>query len=240
MRKQTEQRIPKLDCTSTGWGKEGESILISTALFDLDGTLLDTNELIIRSFLHTLEGVSPEQHTRETIIPHMGRPLVDQLRFFSGLTDVAALTDKYRTYNIENHDAMVNAFPHVKETLAALHAAGVRIAIVTSKMRNTTEMGLRLCGLAPYVESIVTLEDVEQAKPDPEGIFLALRELGAEGQPAVMVGDSSYDIEAAKRAGTAVGVSWSLKGREYIERQQPDYVIDDMRELLPIMGIMEA
>jgi len=215
--------------------------MIRTALFDLDGTLLDTNELIIRSFLHALDGVNPNGHTRDTIIPHMGKPLVDQLKFFSSLEDVSEIMAKYRAFNFDNHDALVTAFPHVQETLEALHGAGVRIGIVTSKIRKTTEMGLRLCGLASYVDTIVTIEDVERAKPDPEGIERALRELGAVGEPAVMVGDSSFDIDAAKRAGvTSVGVSWSLKGREFIAGLQPDYIIDDMRELLPILGVMEA
>jgi pyrophosphatase PpaX len=207
----------------------------------LDGTLLNTNELIIRSFLHALEGVSPVEHTRESIIPHMGRPLVDQLRFFSDLQDVTELTKRYRAYNFENHDALVTAFPHVQETLAALHGAGVRIGIVTSKIRKTTDMGLRLCGLMPYIGAIVTIDDVGEPKPHPEGVLRALRELDGEGKPAIMVGDSSYDIEAAKRAGvTSVGVSWSLKGRAFMEAQHPHYVIGDMRELLPILGVMEA
>jgi len=213
--------------------------MIPTVLFDLDGTLLDTNELILRSFLHALEGHSTQ--TREELIPHMGMPLVEQLKLFSKLDDVTEIMEKYRAFNFANHDALVVAFPYVKETLAALHGAGVKIGIVTSKIRKTTLMGLVLCGLSEYIDTIVSCDEVENPKPDPEGIRRALRELGAEDGPALMVGDSSFDLEAAKRAGIgAVGVSWSLKGREFLQSYNPDYIIDDIRELLPIIGVTEA
>jgi pyrophosphatase PpaX len=79
---------------------------------------------------------------------------------------------------------------------------------------------------------------VKNAKPDPEGIFLALKELNGRPEETVMVGDSHYDIEAAKNAGvSSVGVSWSWKGRSYLEEFHPDHLIDDMRELLPIVGL---
>jgi len=211
--------------------------MIRTVLFDLDGTIVDTNELIVQSFLHCLEGETSEPVTREFIIPNMGKPLVEQLEQFSGRQDTLALMEKYRAFNLANHDNLVREFPHVREVLAELHQRGIKIGIVTSKIRKTTLMGLKLCGLEPFVSAIVTVEDVSQPKPDPEGIRRALQELGSAPEEAVMVGDSHYDIEAAQRAGvTAIGVSWSWKGREYLETFKPDFMIDDMRELLPIVG----
>lgn len=215
--------------------------MISTVLFDLDGTLLDTNELIIQSFMHTLEGRTTQPCTRESIIPHMGKPLTDQLKFFSGQEDVQELVQIYRAYNFSRHDELVTVFPYVRETLAQLHAAGVKIGVVTAKIRKTSEMGLTLCGLMPYISSIVTVEEVSRSKPDPEGIYRALQELGSEGEPAIMVGDSQYDIQAGHNANImTVAVSWSLKGRDYLLHENPTYIIDDMRELLRIVGVMEA
>jgi len=86
--------------------------MIRTVLFDLDGTILDTNELIIQSFLHALEGVTPEPVTREQIISNMGGALVDQMKFFSGREDVDDLVQKYRAYNISKHDELVKGFPY--------------------------------------------------------------------------------------------------------------------------------
>ncbi|MGG1554952.1 pyrophosphatase PpaX [Paenibacillus ferrarius] len=212
--------------------------MIQTVLFDLDGTIVDTNELIVQSFLHSLEGQTPEPITREIIIPNMGRPLVEQMQMFSGREEVEELITKYRTFNLSKHDELVREFPHVREVMGKLHASGIKIGIVTSKIRQTTLMGLKLCGLDGFVSTIVTVEDVKEPKPSPEGILAAMKTLGAARETTMMVGDSHYDIEAAKNAGvTAVGVSWSWKGRSYLEKYAPDYLIDDMTELLPIAGL---
>jgi pyrophosphatase PpaX len=212
--------------------------MIHTVLFDLDGTIVDTNELIIRSFLHALQGETPEAVTREQIIPNMGRPLIDQMKHFTGREQVDEVIAKYRAFNLANHDELVREFPYVREVLKALREHGCRLGVVTSKIRRTTEMGLKLCGLAEYIETVVTVEDVHNPKPDPEGILQALRTLGTEPEHAAMVGDSHYDILAAKNAGvTSVGVSWSLKGKAYLQKYDPDYLIDYMRELLPIVGV---
>lgn len=211
--------------------------MIETILFDLDGTILDTNELIIQSFLHTFEGITAEPLTREILIPNMGRPLIDQMRHFSGRQDVDDLIAKYRAYNVQRHDEFVVEFPFVKETLTKLHEAGVKLGVVTSKVRLTTEMGLKLCGIFDLFGTIVTVEDVVQPKPHQEGIERALKELGGNKASAIMVGDSHYDIEAAHNAGViSVAVSWSLKGTEYLKKYNPNYIIDDIREILPIAG----
>lgn len=212
--------------------------MIQTVLFDLDGTIIDTNELIIQSFLHTFEGVTEKPVTRELIIPNMGRPLVEQMQFFTGRTEVEDLVQKYRAFNIERHDELVTEFPRVKETVAELHAAGIKLGIVTSKVRLTSLMGLKLCGLSDYFQTIVSVDDVQKAKPDPEGIRKAMKELGSNADQTIMVGDSHYDIEAAHNAGVqSAGVAWSMKGIDYLQSYKPTYIIDDIRELLAIVGI---
>ncbi|MGF9710432.1 pyrophosphatase PpaX [Paenibacillus naphthalenovorans] len=212
--------------------------MIRTILFDLDGTIIDTNELIIQSFLHAFEGVGPEPLTRERIVPNMGRPLIEQMVYFSGREQVEDLVAKYREFNISRHDELVKEFPYVRETLARLHAAGVKLGVVTSKIRRTTEMGLRLTGMFDLFGTIVTVDDVTKPKPDPEGIRKALRDLEADASAAIMVGDSHYDIEAAHQADIrSVGVSWSLKGIDYLKRYEPTYIIDDIREILPLAGV---
>lgn len=212
--------------------------MIQTVLFDLDGTIIDTNELIIQSFLHTFEGVTEKPVTRELIIPNMGRPLVEQMQFFTGRTEVEDLVQKYRAFNIERHDELVTEFPRVKETVAELHAAGIKLGIVTSKVRLTSLMGLKLCGLSDYFQTIVSVDDVQKAKPNPEGIRKAMKELGSNADQTIMVGDSHYDIEAAHNAGVqSAGVAWSMKGIDYLQSYKPTYIIDDIRELLAIVGI---
>jgi pyrophosphatase PpaX len=212
-------------------------LAITTALFDLDGTIVDTNELIIQSFLHTLEGETAEPFTRERIIPHMGFPLLEQLRFFTGKDEVDELAVKYRKFNLDKHDELVKEFPYVREVLAELKRRGVRMGVVTNKMRTTTLMGLKLCGLESYMDTIVTVDDVARGKPDPESVLKALKLLNARPDETVMVGDSQYDIVAGREAGAkTVGVAWSLKGEDHLREFGPDFIVRDMRELLDIVG----
>ncbi|WJH35740.1 pyrophosphatase PpaX [Paenibacillus aurantius] len=212
--------------------------MIDTILFDLDGTIVDTNELIIASFLHALEGQTLEPFTREHIIPNMGKPLVEQMLMFTGRAEVDDLIRTYREFNVRMHDEMVQEFPYVKEVLEELHRSGIRLGVVTSKVRMTTEMALKLFDLRRFMGTLVTIDDVKEAKPSPEGIRLALKELGSEPERTLMVGDSSYDLLAARNAGVrSVGVAWSMKGEAYLKEFDPDYLIHDMRELLAIAGI---
>ncbi len=207
---------------------------ITTLLFDVDGTLIDTNELIIDSFLHTLEHFCPGQYGREDVIPFIGPTLEET---FSSID--ADRTDEmvqvYRKFNVGRHDAMVKEFTGVSEAIIALKDAGYKLGIVTSKMNRLAIKGLNLYDLDRYFDCIIGCDDIVKPKPDAEPVLKALSLLQATPEEALMVGDRHHDILAGKNAGTGtVGVSWSLLGRSYLEKYQPDYIIDDMKELLAI------
>ncbi|EFM09578.1 HAD-superfamily hydrolase, subfamily IA, variant 3 [Paenibacillus curdlanolyticus YK9] len=205
---------------------------ITTMLFDLDGTILDTNELIIQSFLHALEGIVDEGFGPQNIIPRMGIPLKDQLQHFSGLEDVAHLALRYREHNNRVHDEYVKLFPNVIEVLQTLVDRGIQVGVVTTKIRQTTDRGLAFVGLNDYVHSVVTIDDVTHAKPHPEPVLRALEELGADPARTMMIGDSVVDIEAAEAAGViSVGVAWSLKGEQKLRESGAQHIIHDMRDL---------
>lgn len=213
---------------------------IRTILFDLDGTILDTNDLIIESFIQSLQHVVPAPFGREHIIPSMGQPLAAQIQLFTGLEEVSHLIAAYREINLLLHDDYVKPFPGVQEVLARLHAHGIQIGIVTTKMRLTTERGLRYAGLYDYImpRGIVTLDDVMNPKPHPEPVRMAVEALGADPAATLMVGDSVVDIEAAEAAGVAsVGVAWSLKGEEKLRGSGARHIIHDMRDLYAFVGL---
>jgi len=211
---------------------------IKTVLFDLDGTILDTNELIITSFLEALRGVVPEGFCRDDIIPSMGEPLTDQMRKFSGYEDVTDLVAAYREVNLRLHDEYVVLFEHVQEVIKRLHDQGIQIGVVTTKMRLTTERGLVFTGLADYVDTIVTIDDVVHPKPHPEPVAKAIELLNADAATTIMVGDSIVDIQSANAAGAiSVGVSWSLKGAQILHAAGAAHVIDDMRDLYALVGM---
>ncbi|MBH5320854.1 pyrophosphatase PpaX [Paenibacillus sp. GSMTC-2017] len=205
---------------------------VRTMLFDLDGTILDTNELIIQSFLESLKGTVPEGFNREHIIPSMGQPLTDQMKLFSGLQEVDHLVASYREINLRLHDEMVKPFEHVVEVIEKLHSQGIQVGIVTTKMRLTTERGLKFVGIYDYVDAIVSIDDVTHPKPHPEPVSKAIKLLEADPATTIMVGDSTVDMQSAVAAGAiAVGVAWSLKGGQVLRDAGATYVIDDMKEL---------
>ncbi|SEM64294.1 pyrophosphatase PpaX [Mesobacillus persicus] len=210
---------------------------IDTVLFDLDGTLIDTNELIVSSYLHTLEHYFPGRFQREDVLPFMGPSLHE---VFGNLdsTKVDEMIRTYRKYNISNHDSFVTEFEGVTETIKALHDSGFKLAIVTTKIADVAMMGLRLTGLDRYFNIMIALDDVKNAKPDPEPIYKALDLLGSQPESAMMVGDNHHDVLAGKNAGTkTAGVAWSLKGKEHLATFEPDYMLDEMTDLLPILGV---
>lgn len=208
---------------------------ITTLLFDLDGTLIDTNELIIASFLHTFDHYYPGQYSREDVYPFIGPSLAET---FGGLDPHRKdeMIAFYREHNFANHDLLVREYEGVYDTIDLLKKSGYKVGIVTTKMRNAVKMGLIKGRLDSFFDVVVTLDDVKMPKPDPEPIQLALNMIGSVPSETIMVGDNSHDILAGKNAGTkTAGVAWTIKGREYLEQFNPDYMLENMRDLLTIL-----
>lgn len=209
---------------------------IDTLLFDLDGTLINTNELIIESFLHTLEHFRPGEFNREKVIEFIGPPLVDSFHLVDP-NQVEEMVTHYRTFNHKMHDELVTEYKGVYETIQTLHEQGYKLAIVTTKIRQTAMMGLKLTGLDAFFDTVIGLDDVNRGKPDPEPLEKALEQLDAKKETAIMVGDSYSDILAGKNLGIpTVAVAWSIKGLEKVKSFEADYIIDEMEELLSIVG----
>jgi pyrophosphatase PpaX len=209
---------------------------INTVLFDLDGTLIDTNELIISSFLHTLEHYYPNQYKREDVLPFLGPTLRETFEPMDA-TKVDEMIATYRNYNLAHHDTFVTEFPTVLDTVKILKEKGYKVGIVTTKISDVVIKGLKLTKLDSYFDVIVALDHVEKAKPDPEPIFKALEQLGSKPEEAIMVGDNYHDILAGKNAGTkTAGVAWTIKGRDHLDQFEPDYILEEMADLLKILG----
>jgi pyrophosphatase PpaX len=213
---------------------------ITTVLFDLDGTLINTNDLIISSFLHTLNHYYPDQYKEIDVLPFMGPPLEES---FGGLNPakIDEMCAHYRAYNQEHHDELVTEFEGVYETVETLYKQGYKLAIVSTKVRNVVLKGLDLMKLRPFFDVVITLDEVENAKPHPEPIEKALKELGSSPQEAIMVGDNHHDILAGKNAGVlSAGVAWSAKGREHLAQYEPEFMLETMPDLLEVVGVPTA
>ncbi|WP_138495340.1 pyrophosphatase PpaX [Paenibacillus pinistramenti] len=211
---------------------------IETILFDLDGTIVNTNELIISCFQHVMEKQGQPGYARERIIPFMGQTLEQQLQAFTGAMDVELMVKDYRAYQAIHHDALIREFPHVDEVLGRLHQEGFTLGVVTTKIKASTDRVLDMFGLKKYMSTIVTLEDVEHPKPHPQPVLTAVERLGANPETTLMVGDSPADIQSSLAAGVkAVGVAWSLKGKEKLGEYGPHYILEDMRDLYQLLGM---
>jgi len=202
---------------------------MDTLLFDLDGTLLDTNPLIIASFRHTLGYYFPNETYRdEDIFPFIGPTLEKSFKALNE-SEWKEMQAFYRSFNIAMHDQLVAEYPGVIEGLYRLHAKGYKMGIVTSKGRPVVEQGLRLFNIDHLFDVVITADDVVHEKPHAEPVERALRALGSTADRAVMVGDNDTDIFSGKNAGTkTVAVGWALKGRAFLEALEPDVIIDSM------------
>ncbi|MDY7224064.1 pyrophosphatase PpaX [Halalkalibacterium halodurans] len=210
---------------------------INTVLFDLDGTLINTNELIISSFLHTFETYYPGKYGRKDAIECIGPPLTDSFKRLDP-ERVEEMVATYRKHNHAHHDKLVEPYEGVYETVKTLHEQGFKLAIVTTKIRETAMKGLKLFGLDEFFDVIVALDDVENVKPNPEPLEKAMNGLGAKKEETIMVGDNSHDILGGKNAGvkTAV-VGYAIRGEDYVRQFDPDYVLRSMPDLLDIVGV---
>jgi len=206
---------------------------ITTLLFDLDGTLINTNDLIIQSFRHTFvtHGL---QVADEEIYRYFGQPLHDQFALFAPGQE-EQLIATYRKFNSDMHDQLTQGFAGIDALLAELEQRGYRLGIVTSKIRPIVQRGLRLFNLERHFELLVCAEDTDKHKPHPAPVQKALELFGVDNQAAAMVGDSPYDLLAAKAAGvTAIGVLWSSFPRESLEECAPHHLVENPGDLLEL------
>jgi pyrophosphatase PpaX len=204
--------------------------VLKAALFDFDGTLVDTTELIYQSMRHATGEVLGKNLPREILLANVGQPLPRQMELIDA-ERAEALLESYRIHNEEHHDALIGEFPGVKRALARLHAAGVRVAVVTSKRCFSVKMALkRFPGLGETVDRFVTMEDTTEHKPDPEPLLKGLEFLGdIPPQEAAYVGDSPFDVAAAKAAGiTSVAVSWGAFSEDTLRSAGPDHIVEDI------------
>jgi pyrophosphatase PpaX len=206
-------------------------------LFDLDGTLVDSIQLIVESMRHAFRGRS-HCPTDEEWTSKIGTPLRNCFADWAADDDdTEILVRGYREYQLEHHDRLMRAYPGVHETLSTLHALGHRMAIVTSKSVELAERALKHTGLKPHFEVIVGLESCTRHKPHPEPVTTALELLGAPPDSAAFVGDSTYDILAGNAAGVAtLAALWGPFGRPELEEAGPTAFLGHISELPDALG----
>jgi len=201
-------------------------VALSTFLFDLDGTLIDSIELILRSYRHTMR---PD----DVWMTGLGTPLSVQFRHFTDdPAEVEAMVATYRAYNLAHHDELVRPYAGVVAAVRALRRPGRALGLVTSKMRSGALRGLQVAELADAFDVIVGSDDVTHPKPHPEPVLAALARLGAAPETAVFIGDSRHDIECGRAARVkTAAVLWGPFDRSHLADLAPDYWLERPEDL---------
>ena len=209
-------------------------------LFDLDGTLLDTHDLILDSMRYATREVLGCTVPDDELMAKVGTPLHSQMVEIStahGMPERAdELTSVYRAYNEAIHDEWVRTFDGIHELLTTLQATGIRMGVVTSKRHELALQGLRVCGIDGFFELMVGPDDWPDAKPHPGGIIRAMELLGVAPEQTWYVGDSPFDIQAGNSAGCfTVAALWGMFPRDVLAAQNPAELCEapaDMQALL--------
>ena len=221
---------------------------VAVVLFDLDGTLIDTTDLISRSYQHALTSVMGQPMAPGELYLGYGQPLPEAFRSILahrkitvGATEHATLIDRliasYREFNVANHDLLAREFPGVRPILEELSRRGYVLGLVTSKGREIATRGLRLLRLDGVFQTAIFMEDSDRHKPHPDPLWVALDRLNSRDQTrsALYVGDSTYDLRAGRAAGVqTAGALWGPFPPESLVAEAPDYMLRAPDDLLDV------
>ncbi|MCC6770676.1 MAG: HAD hydrolase-like protein [Gemmatimonadaceae bacterium] len=215
---------------------------LPVVLFDLDGTLIDSLELLVGAMQHAFETWSGPRPTVEEWVATIGRPLLWQFGQYATTTEeVQHLVGTYRTFQNEHHDRLTRPFAGIPSLVERLSTEGHLLGVVTSKGDHLANRSITHVGLAPFFPVVVGADRTTKHKPDPDPIRFALRELRAEPAQAVYVGDSPYDMMSANAAGvTSIGVTWGASALEPLRRGEPQHVVGTVEELDALLAKLRA
>jgi phosphoglycolate phosphatase len=209
--------------------------VFSNIIFDLDGTLVDSKRDIAGAQLWVLHQLGVDSYQLEDIFPLIGKPLADT---FTKLLPpdlhhrIDEAAELYKTYYPPRALETTILFPHVRETLDAIRAKGIRLATATTKLTPGTRRVLTHFDIDGYFDQIQGSDNIP-FKPDPFIINKILEDQSWERSNTLMVGDTDNDIHAGKRAGIATcGVTYGSLSKEQMLHLDPDFLIDSFPELL--------
>jgi len=205
-------------------------------LFDLDGTLIDTDKLIFMGYYHLFKKYRPDYEvTFKDMIGFLGPTLIDMFNIYFKNENKQMLIEEYREYVMSHHHKFVSVFNGAKELLEELNKLGVHIGVVTSKRKDVALHGLKQFGLDEYCELLIDCDAVKKFKPDPEGINYSMNHFNVKPEETLMVGDSQSDILAGINAKChTVAVNYSIKG-EFYKDLNVDYVVEKLLDILNIV-----
>ncbi|MCK9407709.1 MAG: HAD family hydrolase [Bacteriovoracaceae bacterium] len=202
----------------------------SCIIFDMDGTLTQTNQLIYDSFNHIAAKYLNKTLTNSEIHALFGPPEQGAVENMIGKEHIIeAMDDYYRFYQNE-HSTLAKIYPGTIDVLKYLHSHGIRIALFTGKGRRTTDITLEQFGISAYFDMTITGDDVEKFKPSGDGIRKILQQFSLVPDKVLMVGDAVADFKASRETGVDIAsVLWDSYGKDDVINLSPDYLFHDVQ-----------
>lgn len=215
---------------------------LDTILFDLDGTLINTNDIIIRSFRSTFDRHFPNVLVTDEEIHSFIGPTLEQT-FGEYTKDPFVIQDminSYREYYVVYEIGNFQIYPDVLKVVTDLKEKGYRLGILTSKFKEAAWPSFTHYGLENVFDSFTALDDVEHPKPHRNAVDVALGNFPNHKQ-AIMIGDNQGDVLAGKNAGIySAGVAWSFKGAAHLMEVEPHFMLSDMNDIYRVLNIIEG
>ncbi len=203
----------------------------SLVLFDLDGTVADTELVMVQTMISFIDRYAPNKKTTlNDLIKISGPPLVDTLKQYFPKEDPKQLAKEFAVKAREFYPRFAVAFPGITSLLSFCKDRQIPVGIVTSKLRINALFTLEVIGLKDAFPLVISLDEVKKPKPDPEGILLALKHFKQSAKHTLFVGDTTYDYFAGKSAGVDIAlVKWGFK--KFSQDIQPNFWIDHFDQI---------
>jgi pyrophosphatase PpaX len=204
-------------------------------LFDLDGTVIDSAGIILASMRYATRQVLGREISDVALMAAVGGPgLESQMRELGGGEHLDELIRVYRAHNEPLHDEL-EVFSGMEDVLLTLRGEGRQLGLVSAKRRRTVELAFAATAIGHLFDVVVGGDEAPNQKPAPDLLLLALERLGARATEAVYVGDSPFDVGAAKAGGlAAIGVTWGrVHARDLLAGA--DELVDSPGELLAVL-----
>lgn len=210
--------------------------MIDTVIFDFDGTLANTNQLIINSFKHIYCKYHDGKCDEDYILSTFGEPLELTLRRDFSTYKYEDVVGSYRDYQVDRFDKEVTLYETVSETIKYLHKKDIKIGIATSRLKSSTLNALKIFDIDKYFQIVICADDVTKPKPDKAPLIKAIKGLNSNTKNTLYVGDSKFDMECAINAKvTPVLVGWQKNSRELAEKYNIKHVLNKMWDLTEII-----
>lgn len=210
---------------------------MKAVLFDLDGTLLDTYDLILASFRYATSAVLGTTIPDDVLMRKVGQPLAVQMEDFTEDSVVQReLLRVYREHNALVHDDLVGVFPGTIPLLESLRSTGIPMGIVTSKRHATAMQGLSRFELEGFFEFLIGSDDWPEHKPHPGPVMQGCDRLGLSCDQCLYVGDSPFDIQAGNAAGCMTAAAlWGMFSRASLAKESPNFLCAESSDVLVLL-----